>query len=48
MLLSQKGLIHYVISRDGQCNIKEINPQSEAKDHLTVYEIKSEKCLGFC
>ena len=47
-MLSQKGLIHYVVSREGHCYIKEINPQSESKDHPTVYEIKSDKCLGFC
>jgi hypothetical protein len=40
--------MYYITSYDGQCFVKEINPKSdEVSDHLTVYEIKSEKCKGF-
>ena len=47
MVQSTKGLIYYVVSQEGQCIIKEINPQNDTNDHFTVLEIKSEKCLAF-
>ena len=46
MLLTSAGIIYYVLSYDGQCTVKAINQRSDA-EHATVFEIKSEKCLGF-
>jgi predicted nucleotidyltransferase len=43
-----KGNIFYVKYVDGICQIKEIIPRrSEFKDHLTIFEIKADLCLGF-
>jgi hypothetical protein len=48
LILTKKGMMYYVVSYDGMCQVKEINPKNdEPIDHLIVYEIKSEKCNGF-
>ena len=42
-----KGSIFYTVHVDGICLIKEITPRkSEVKDHLTIFEIKADQCLG--
>ena len=46
MLLTSNGLMFYVTLFDGMCTIKEINPFND-NDHLSVYEIKSTRCLAF-
>ena len=46
MLLTNSGMIFYVTLFDGMCTIREINPHND-HDHLSVYEIKSSRCLAF-
>lgn len=44
----KKGNIFYVKYVDGICQIREIIPRrSEFKDHLNIFEIKADQCLGF-
>jgi hypothetical protein len=42
------GHIYYILYSDGQCIIKEIRPtKSDLQDHLKIFEMKSDRCLGF-
>ena len=46
MVLSKQGRIYYVVSYDGQCTVKEIDPNNDSV-HTNVFAIKSKKCFGF-
>lgn len=48
MAMDSKGNIYYIIEKNGQSTIKMIRPQFyEIKDHMSIFEIKSNTCLGF-
>ncbi len=49
MQFDEKNFIYYVARQGEICKIMEINPKkSKIRNHLCIYEIKSNKCLGFC
>jgi hypothetical protein len=48
IIMNHRGIIFFINQFDGNCFIKEIRPQNDEKqNHLNIYEIKSEYCLGF-
>jgi len=46
ILLTPMNKIYYVVSYEGQCIIKMINPKDDT-EHMNVFEIKAKKCIGF-
>jgi hypothetical protein len=46
MIQDEQGHIYFIVSFDGQCVIKEINPADDVI-HTAIYELQSEKCLAF-
>lgn len=48
VILHPNGCMYYVKSQDGNCQVIEINPKDDlASDHITIIDLKSEKCFGF-
>ena len=46
--MDKKSNIYYLMRYDGQCIIKQIRPNKDDRaSHLTIFEIKAEKCYGF-
>ena len=46
MELSPEGKIYYVTSKEGQCQIRMIDPISQMESKVVI-EIKSNTCFGF-
>lgn len=46
-LINESGDIYYVTNYDGQCTVWEINSSLPDNEPYKIFEIRSNKCLGF-